>query len=250
MFGRRAWLLLLTCAVLLTVSSGCARRSSSTVDLTEVGADSETALAEQSPEYRFHVGDRLDVRFVSGTRYNYETVVTPSGTVTVPSGGEVPAAGRTAVELTNDIADAMSALLREPRPNVTLKDIKAKFVFVLGEAGAPGQVEAVPGMTVSMALAAKGGIRPTGQAGSVMVLRTYGVPEPTAYRVDMRKVLSGEDLSEDMLLIPNDVVYVPKSIIGKVDDFVDLFFNKIVPAQVFYLRGYEMMNLKDVEWRW
>jgi hypothetical protein len=44
-------------------------------------------------------------------------------------------------------------------------------------------------------------------------------------------------------------VYVPKSVIGQVDEFVDLFMNRIAPAQLFYLRGYDMAHLKDSAWR-
>jgi hypothetical protein len=42
---------------------------------------------------------------------------------------------------------------------------------------------------------------------------------------------------------------VPTSLIGKVDDFVEMFFLKIAPAQLFYLRGYDIMNLDGAEWR-
>jgi len=79
-------------------------------------------------------------------------------------------------------------------------------------------------------------------------VRTTGVPEPTAFRVDISKVLSGRDLSEDAHLRPNDVVFVPKSVIGQVGEFVKLFFENIAPAQLFYLRGYEMFRNTDLRW--
>ncbi len=95
---------------------------------------------------------------------------------------------------------------------------------------------------LSMALAQAGGILPSGQPSSVMVIRTTGVAEATAIKIDIAQVLSGRDLSQDLILEPYDVVFVPQSVIGKIDEFVDLFFNKIAPAQLFYLRGYDIAS--------
>jgi hypothetical protein len=82
-----------------------------------------------------------------------------------------------------------------------------------------------------------------------MVVRTEGVEEPTAYRIDLASVLSARDLAQDLELRPNDVVYVPKSLIADVGGFVSLFFNSIIPAQLSYLYGYDMTHLENRAWR-
>jgi polysaccharide export outer membrane protein len=120
---------------------------------------------------------------------------------------------------------------------------------VIGEVKDPGRFDSAGRITVSMALAQAGGIKSTGRPSSVMVVRTYGVDEPQAIKVDVTKVLSGRDLSADIELRGNDVVYVPKSVIGKIGEFVDLFFAQIAPAQIFYLRGYDIIHLERAEWR-
>ena len=249
MARRRSCLLVVVGLVLLAFGAGCAaRRGAEGVDVAST--ESVALFNEASPEYRFRVGDDIEVRFVSERRYDYETVVTAGGTVTVPSGGDVVAEGKTASELREEIARAMSGLLLYPSPSVTLRRSGEQVVYVIGEVGGPGRVKTIQDMTVSMALAATGGIKSTGKPSSVMVVRTYGVAEPVAIKVDVSKVLSGEDLSQDVWLAPNDVVYVPRSLIGEIDNFVDLFFNKIAPAQLFYLRGYDIMNLEGAELRY
>lgn len=249
MSGRRGWPLLVLGLTSLCVLGGCA--GVNTIDAADLTTTGEAPVPPGTPgEYRLRVGDDLEVRFISGQRYNYETIVTAAGTVTVPSGGEVVAVGKTVAELQDQIADAMSGLLLEPTPMVTLRRSSEQAVYVIGEVAGPGRVKTVLDMTLSMALAATGGIRSSGKPSSVMVVRTYGVPEPIAIKADMTKVFSGEDLSQDIPLAPNDVVYVPKSVIGKVNEFVDLFFHQIAPAQLFYLRGYDIMNLKGAEWRY
>ena len=250
MARRRSLPLVVVGLVFLALVAGCARRPSArVVDVTEE-AGGGVGFDASSPGYGLRVGDKLELLFLSAPRYNYETVVTPGGTVTVPMGSEVVALGRTVGELSAEIADAMSPYLLDPTTSVVLRALGEQPVFVVGEVGGPSRVLSSSELTVSMALATTGGIKPTGKAHSVMVVRTYGVPEPVAIRVDISKVLSGEDLSQDIRLLPNDVVYVPKTLIGKIDDFVDLFFQQIAPAQIFYLRGYDMVNLKGAEWRW
>jgi protein involved in polysaccharide export with SLBB domain len=249
MSRRRGWPLLVLGLVFLTVAAGCAgRQRSEAVDVAR--ATDAPPAAASSPEYRFRVGDTIEVRFISAPRYNYETVVTAGGTITIPSGGEAVAAGRTPTELREDVAGMMSQLLLDPTPSIMLKKPGEQSIYVIGEVAGPGRVKTITDMTLTMALAATGGIKSTGKPNSVMVVRTYGVSEPIALKADVSKVFSGEDLSQDILLSPNDVVYVPKSLIGKVDDFVEMFFNKIAPAQLFYLRGYDIMNLDGAEWRY
>jgi len=50
--------------------------------------------------------------------------------------------------------------------------------------------------------------------------------------VDLRKVLDGSDLSQDIQLIPYDIVYVPKSNIANVNKFVSEYINQLIPSRV------------------
>ena len=140
----------------------------------------------------------------------------------------------------------MAELLLDPRASIVLETVGEQPVYVLGEVHAPGAVSSPGMMTVSMALAEAGGMLSSGKPSSVMVVRTTGVPEAVAIKVDVSKVLSGGDLSQDLPLEPYDVVFVPKSVIGKVGEFVDLFFTSIAPAQLFYLRGYDIAKKKPL----
>jgi hypothetical protein len=49
--------------------------------------------------------------------------------------------------------------------------------------------------------------------------------------VDYRKIINGSDLSQDILLIPYDIVYVPKSNIANVNKFVDEYVNRLIPTR-------------------
>jgi protein involved in polysaccharide export with SLBB domain len=232
----RTGLLLAVFGAVLCCVCGCAGSDSGAV--VDV-ADFEQPEAG-SFEYRLCIGDKVRVMFQLDDTLDYTAPVSPAGTIGVPSGGEVAAAGRTVEEVRSDLETMMAELLLDPSASVVLESVSERLVYVLGEVKSPGSVTIPGGIRLSMALAEAGGILSSGKPSSVMVVRTTGVPEAVAIKVDVSKLLSGDDLSQDLPLEPYDVVFVPKSVIGKVDEFVDLFFNKIVPAQIFYLRGYDM----------
>jgi protein involved in polysaccharide export with SLBB domain len=233
---------------LLTLVAGCASRTQPATEMERPSG--ESFASARAPGYRLREGDVVEVTLASDPESKFATPVTPEGTLTVPMGGEVVAAGRTTSEVAAAIEEALSGLYIDARASVVLRELAEQPVFVIGEVTSPGRVTATGHLTVSMAIADAGGIKSSGKASSVMVVRTYGVEEPTAIRVDLTKVLSGRDLAEDIELTGNDVVYVPKSVIGQIGEFVDLFFNSIAPAQVFYLRGYDMFHLGDVQYRY
>ena len=238
MTQSRAGLLLTLVGVALCCAAGCGGTGGGGVVYV---ADLEQPAAE-SAVYRLRLGDELSVMFQADRSLDYSAPITPAGTITLPSGDEVVAVGRTIEEIRIEIEERMTELLLNPGALVVLERIAEQPVYVLGEVERPGLVTGAGTIRVSMALAQAGGILPTGRPSSVMVVRTSGVAEAMAIKVDVGEVWSGRDMSQDLTLEPYDVVFVPTSVIGKVDGFVDLFFNRIAPAQLFYLRGYDIVN--------
>ena len=246
MAQSRAGLLLTLVGAALCCIGGCAGTDSAGGgDVVADVAGFEERVAEPA-RYRLRLGDELSVMFQSDRTLDYETPVSPAGTITVPSGAEVIAAGRTVAEVRSDVEAKMAGFLVDPTASVLLSRVAEQPVYVLGEVGKPGLIENAGAIRVSMALAQAGGILSSGSPSSVMIVRTSGVLEATAIKVDVAEVLSGSDPSQDLALEPYDVVFVPKSVIGKVDEFVDLFFSQIAPAQLFYLRGYDIAKRKPL----
>jgi protein involved in polysaccharide export with SLBB domain len=231
---------------LVVLALGCARHDVTPIE--DVVREQEAAASDE-PAYSLRPGDVLRIDFAADDALDTETPITPSGTITLPMAGEIPAAGMTVGDLALRVADLLSPYLQDPTVSILVKNLQRRFVFVLGEVKRPGRLETWGGTTITAALADAGGFEPSGKASSVMVVRTTGVEEPIAFKVDVTKILSARDMSQDVLLRDNDVVYVPTSVIGQVDQFVDLFFTRIAPFQLAYLRGYDMAHLKDASWR-
>ena len=253
MAQSRTGLLLTLVGAALCCVVGCAGTGGDDVvdvaDLEEPAAVEVTGGEEPTAApaaYQLRLGDELDVMFPTDRTLDYTAPVSPAGTLTVPSGGEVIAVGRTIDEVRAAIEVEMADLLLDPRSAVVLSRVAQQPVYVLGEVGKPGAVTNTGTIRLSMALAQAGGILSSGQPGSVMIIRTTGVEEAVGIKVDVAGVLSGRDMSQDLVLEPYDVVFVPQSIIGKIDEFVDLFFAQIAPAQLFYLRGYDILNRNPI----
>jgi len=255
MAKSRAGLLLTLVGAALCCVGGCAGTDGDgMVDVAELEQREAVAVSDGDQPaavpaaYRLHQGDELTIMFPADRTLDYTVPVSPAGTLTVPSGGEVIAAGRTIEEVQAEIEVKMAELLLDPRASIVLSRVAEQPVYVLGEVKDPGAVTSTGTIRLSMALAEAGGILSSGQPSSVMIIRTTGVAEATAIKVDFAGVLSGGDLSQDLTLEPYDVVFVPQSIIGKVNEFVDLFFNQIAPAQLFYLRGYDILNKEPLRY--
>jgi len=103
-------------------------------------------------------------------------------------------------------------------------------VYVGGEVVEPGLVPLSGKMTALSAILRARGLKPTAKANSVVLLRDSGQPRPIILRINLQQVLvTGRN---DVELRPYDVVYVPKSTIAKIDQFVDQYIRQLLPISV------------------
>lgn len=80
------------------------------------------------------------------------------------------------------------------------------------------------------AIAMARGVRESARLSNVIIIRKDFEGKPMAANLDLRQVINGTDMSQDIRLMPYDIVYVPKSNIARIDKFVDEYINRIVPG--------------------
>jgi hypothetical protein len=97
-------------------------------------------------------------------------------------------------------------------------------------------------MTALQALAMASGAKEGSSLGSVILLRRTGPGQAIAERLDLAAALKGDRGARDVLLAPNDILYVPPTFITKLDRFVDQFFFKLNPVPRLYLSGWEAFH--------
>ena len=94
-----------------------------------------------------------------------------------------------------------------------------KKVFVLGEVKSPGAYPLVPNMRLSQAFGTAGGAGPDGLLDHSRIIRG-DLKKPQVTAVDLRRLIEGGDRSQDVLLQPNDIIFIPKSPIANLNAFL------------------------------
>jgi polysaccharide export outer membrane protein len=100
-------------------------------------------------------------------------------------------------------------------------------VYLSGEVRAPSLQQLDGDVTILQAVARAGGALPSANTKDVLLIRHSGDGTTTVHKVDLDKILRNE--MPDVFLQRRDVVYLPKSEIAQVGQFVDQYINAIVP---------------------
>jgi protein involved in polysaccharide export with SLBB domain len=243
-FVLAVWsLIMIGCAGTRSSRPGNVDHPSATVDLTSHDA---TILASTSPaarpEYRIGILDELEIRVRYHERLNGVVKVRPDGRITLEDIGDVYVAEMTPSELDGFITKAYSAVVHAPEVTVIVRSFAGLAVYVLGEVDRPGIVELKPKMTVLQALAAASGPIRGANLSSVVLLRRDTAGALKATRLNLKRSAIKHGAYEDLYVQPEDIVYVPKSFIANVNDFLTQVYDGLFPPVDIYLRALREYN--------
>jgi len=177
-------------------------------------------FGEREPRYVLRPGDVFDLQFEFSPEYNQTATVQPDGFVTLRGVGDLHVAGKNVPELTATLKDAYGKFLAQPVISVVLKDFEKPYFIANGEVEKPGKYELRDDTTVTEALAIAGGLSHSAKNSQVLLFRRVSQEWVEAREVDVKKMLNGKDLSEDVHLKPGDMIYVPKSRWSKIRQFI------------------------------
>ncbi|MGA2247233.1 MAG: SLBB domain-containing protein [Verrucomicrobiota bacterium] len=155
-----------------------------------------------------HEGDVVDIAFQYSTNYDTLQRIALDGTLNLNPVGPVRAAGRTVVELQQELAKAYSSLAKGDVITVNRVTTSMAIIYVSGAVLKPGSVELDHPLTVIEAVMAAGGFDTTrAKLSSVSVLRLeHG--QQHAYHVNLKRVLAGKE-ETPFYLKPFDIIYIP-----------------------------------------
>ena len=196
------------------------------------------------PEYRLGILDELEIRFYYHERFNETVTVRPDGRIALQLVGDIEVAGMTPAELDRVITAAYADIVESPEVTVIVRSFAGLTIYVLGEVGKPGLFEMKPNMTVLQALAAAGGPIKGAKLNSVIVLRKDEADELKAFRLDFSPTLIKHGVAQDQRLLPQDIVYVPKTFIADVNAFLSQIYDGLFPPFDIYLRVLREYNQK------
>ncbi|HET7292124.1 MAG TPA: polysaccharide biosynthesis/export family protein [Vicinamibacteria bacterium] len=180
-------------------------------------------------EYKIQIGDQLDVKFYFNNDLNEHVVVRPDGRISLQLVPEVMAAGLTARELTDKLKQDYSRELSNPELTVIVRTFSAQRIFVGGEVAKGGEKPLVGSVTALQAVAMAEGFKDSARLTEVVVIRRNIDRTPLAIPINLKAAISGVDPSQDISLLPYDVVWVPKSTLANINKYVNLIIWNNVP---------------------
>lgn len=174
-------------------------------------------------------GDVLDVKFRFNPELNESQTVRPDGKISLQIVDEVEVAGLSPSEVDKKLSDLYKGELVQPVLTVVMRTIHGQRVFVGGEVNKPGVIALNGPETALEAVMEAGGFNYLGGAKPqcVVVIR-HANGKRYARMVDLKSPLISAE-SEPFYLAAGDIVFVPRTTITKVDQWVDQYINKIIP---------------------
>jgi polysaccharide export outer membrane protein len=135
--------------------------------------------------------------------------VRSDGKISLPLAGEIQAAGRTPVQLEEEITGRLRNFITEPAVTVMVQKINSLKFNVMGEVIKPGAYALTTTTTVVDAIAIAGGFRDFAKKKSIYLLHTN--PDGTESRTSFNygDFVKGKNPRSNVRLQPGDTVVVP-----------------------------------------
>ena len=168
------------------------------------------------PEHTLSPGDVFEIRFAFSPDLNDRVTVGEDGTVSPKFVGSVIVSGLSVPEATARLKPLYAKRIRDPELSLTVRLYAPEVFWVDGDVARPGIIRSALPLTLQRAVTQAGGAKPGAATGDILVIRRDETGAVRAYQAALAP-LPG---STDPLLKSFDVIYVPKTVIGSVNDFL------------------------------
>ena len=176
-------------------------------------------------------GDVISIEFLYWPELNVEQEIRPDGKVSLGLVGHELVAGKTVDELDAHLRTLYADKINEPEITTVVRSFANRRIYITGEVQTPGFIDLTHQMTALEAVMASGGFdKRSANLEDVVVIRHV---EGERYAKLINFNLPLNDPGSDLLLAPRDIIYVSRTTIDEVNQWVDQYINRVIPAPVW-----------------
>lgn len=167
----------------------------------------------EAPPYLIGPGDNLQIFVWRNPELTVTVPVRPDGRVSVPLIEDIDVTRKTPTQLARDIEKQLKVFIQDPIVTVIVTGFVGPYsqqVRVIGEAAKPQALPYREQMSVLDVMIAVGGLTQFAAGNRAVLVRRVEGEEKT-YRVNIDKLLKDGDLSQNVMVLPGDVLIVPQA---------------------------------------
>ncbi len=183
-------------------------------------------------EVTLRPGDEIELKFPYWTELNDTQKVRPDGLITLQLVDAVQAQGLTPEELDEKLTELYKSKIKDPVITVVVRSLVDQRIYVGGEVNSPGLLTLQGEVDALQAVINAGGFKESAKVDHVIVIRKGKDGTPIPYKVNANNNIYGIENKQSFVLLPNDVVFVPRSNIANLNLFVKQYI-----ADLFLFKG-------------
>ena len=169
-------------------------------------------VKEDVSSYIIGTGDRLGISVYRNSDMDSSPQVDTIGNITMPLLGDMKVSGLTTYQLRDKITEGLMKYIINPLVTVTVSTYQSQKITVMGELESPGVLQIEKPMPISELISKAGGFTENANKDNITVLRKDGKGSLQVINIDVRKMLEEGDVTQNILIYKDDIVYVPKDV--------------------------------------
>jgi polysaccharide export outer membrane protein len=156
-------------------------------------------------QYKLNVGDEIGISVWGHPDLSRETAIDPDGSISYPLLGTIKAEGKTTAEIKNELRESLKEYIKNPEVSVSLLSYRQLKIIVMGEVKQEGSFELRADNRILDVISLAGGITEMAAAEKTSLQR-----DGEKIEINLKKLLKGENLEDNLLLKNNDQLYIPE----------------------------------------
>jgi polysaccharide export outer membrane protein len=151
--------------------------------------------------------DVLDIYVWKETDLSRRVPVRMDGKISLPLVGEIQAAGLTPQQLKQQLINKLKDYVDIPNVTVTVMEVNSFKVYVTGQVSKPGVFTLRSETTILQIIPMAGGFTQWANERKIILVRKEQ-GQDKKYIINYKKIISGEDLSQNLVLKSGDTIIV------------------------------------------